>query len=264
MLRLTSYVFQLTANGERRGQLRGAMKKAIIVGASSGIGMELAKVLAAKDYIVGLAARRLEILSELQKELPAKSYTKRIDISQPAEAMSALGELINDMSGVDTMVICSGISIDNPGLDWDSEIMTLTVNVIGVTAMVNVAYNYFSEQGGGHIVGISSFKALRGGGKSPAYNASKAFLSNYLEGLRIKSNRLGNNIFVTDIRPGLVDTSMSGGGGRLFVAPVKKVAAQICRAMENKENIAYIPRRYSLIGCLMRNMPCCLYSKFKR
>jgi len=237
------------------------MKKAIIIGASSGIGRELAKVLSTRDYTIGLVARRLELLTDLQKELPVRTHIRRIDIAQTTEAMRLLSELIEEMEGADIIIICAAICIYNPDLNWQDEINTVNVDVVGVAAMVNVAFNYFSEKGSGHIVGISSFKALRGGGSSPAYNAAKAFLSNYLEGLRVNSSKLRKNIFITDIRPGLVDTSMTARRNSFFVAPVKIVASQICEAIENKETISYIPKRYNFIAYLMGNMPFCIYRR---
>jgi len=237
------------------------MKKAIIIGASSGIGKELARVLSTRDYIIGLAARRLDLLSELQKELQAETYVKMIDISRPDEAKLLLKQLIEEMKGTDIIILCSAICIYNPDLDWQSELDTINVNVIGVTAMTNVAYNYFCEKRSGHIVGISSFKALRGGGSSPAYNASKAFLSNYLEGLRINSVKQGNNVYITDIRPGLMDSSMTVQNNSFFVAPADKVAKQICNAIEIRKSIVYIPKRYYFIANVMKYTPFRIYSK---
>jgi short-subunit dehydrogenase len=237
------------------------MKKVVIIGASSGIGKELARVLSTGGATVGLAARRLELLSELRNELPAKTYIKRIDISQPLEAMRLLTELIQDMGGADIIIICAGISCHNPNLNWENEINIINTNVVGFTAMANVSFNYFCENGIGHIVGISSFRALRGGWSSPAYNASKAFVSNYLEGLRVKSIKLGKNIFITDIRPGLVETPMTGRKKSFLVATVDKVALQIIEAIENKKRIAYVTKRYRIIACMMKFMPFSIYSK---
>jgi len=88
------------------------MKKAIIIGASSGIGRELAKILYHNDYVLGLAARRYELLTQLQNELSADHDAipclRRIDISNQEEAMRQLTELINEMGGVDLIVISSG------------------------------------------------------------------------------------------------------------------------------------------------------------
>jgi short-subunit dehydrogenase len=237
------------------------MKKAIIIGASSGIGKELAKILSGRGYILGLAARRFPLLAEVQSELPERSYIKRLDIAEPVEAMQLLTGLIEEMQGADIVVICSAVCFYNPEINWQHEYTTVTTNVTGVTAMLNVAFNYFRQHGGGHIVGISSFKTLRGGSKSPAYNASKAFMSNYLEGLRFNAKKSHLNISVTDIRPGLVNTSMSLNKSSLFVISVETAAMQICKAIENKKQVAYIPMRYWLIAFLMQKMPFGLYRR---
>ncbi len=158
------------------------MKKAIVIGASSGIGKELAKVLSQNEYIVGLTGRRTELLTNLQSELPNASFVKRIDVSQTSEAIRLLDGLITEMNGVDLVIISAGVGFINAELEWQKEEATLNVNVSGFAAMANVAAAHFLRQGCGHLVGISSIAALRGSGDTPAYNASKAFVSNYLEG----------------------------------------------------------------------------------
>src|SRR4051794_40183403 len=112
-------------------------KKAIVIGASSGIGRELAAVMSRHGYAVGIAARRVELLHELQKELPTESYVKMVDVSRPVEAMAALRELISEMDGTDAVVVSAGISMHNPPLLWQSELDTIAVNVVGFTAMVD-------------------------------------------------------------------------------------------------------------------------------
>jgi short-subunit dehydrogenase len=136
------------------------MKKAIIIGASSGIGKELAKILSHENYVLGLAARRDALLQELQKELGTETYIKHIDLSKPEEAISRLRELIAEMNGVDLIIIASGIGFINHALDWDKERETIEVNVLGVTAMINVSLKYFIEKGSGQLAVISSIAAL--------------------------------------------------------------------------------------------------------
>jgi len=233
----------------------------IVIGASSGIGKEVAKFLSTKDWIVGLAARRINLLSEIQKELSARSYVKRIDLAQPNEAIKLLGELIEEMGGVDVIVLCSAVCFYNPDLNWQEEQDTVNIDVVGVTAVLNAAFNHFNKIGKGHIVGISSFKSLRGGGKSPAYNASKAFLSNYLEGLRINSRKWNRNVAITDIRPGFVTSSHSVGKRSMFVTPAETVALQIYKAIDGKKGVVYIPRWYWTVALLMRIMPFSIYCR---
>lgn len=234
-------------------------KKAIIIGASSGIGEALAKVLGCNGYAVGLAARRMELLQRLQKEIPTQTYVKRIDLTQPQEAISLLRELINELGGMDLIVLNSGINIHNINLAWEQESNIIDVNVLGFVAMSCAAVNYFLTQGSGHIVGISSIAGLRGSASCPAYSASKAFVSNYLEGLRYRLSR--SKIYVTDIRPGFVDTALIRGRNGLFwVAQPGQAAEQIYRAIRNKEKVAYITRRWGMIAWIMRALPGWIYS----
>lgn len=155
-------------------------KKAIIIGATSGIGMELSKIFSQNGYTVGLAGRRVHLLNGLKKELSNKSFVKMIDVSNTAEAINRFKELITEMEGVDIVVISSGVGYINRDLQWAQEKETIDVNVLGFTAMVNVAMHHFLSKGSGHLVGISSVAAIRGDGEAPAYNASKAFVSNYM------------------------------------------------------------------------------------
>lgn len=236
-------------------------KKAIIIGATSGIGKELARVLAADDYVVGIAGRRTHLLDELKEELHNKAFAKRIDLRDPENAMNQLNELIAEMGGVDLAVISSGVGFINHDLHWPPEKETIEVNVSGCTAMANVFMHHFLSKGIGHLTGISSVAAIRGDGSSPAYNASKAFISNYMQGLRKKVSKSGMPIVITDIKPGFVDTSMARGEGLFWVAPPQKAARQIYNAIKKKKRHAYITRRWRLIGWLLKIMPEFIYNK---
>lgn len=237
------------------------MRKAVIIGASSGIGEELAKIFSKEGYIIGLAARRIELLKVLQKKLETKTYIKYIDLCQVNDAMDNLNELIQEMEGIDLLIISSGIGYLNTNLNWKEEKETIDVNIIGFTAMVNVGLKHFLENGRGHIVGISSIAALRGSGQCPSYNASKAFVSNYLDGIRCKVNKMNANILITDIKPGLVDTAMAKGEGLFWVAPPEKAAKQIYQKIKHKKEMAYITKRWGIIAFLIKLMPNWLYYK---
>ncbi|MDP8260039.1 MAG: SDR family NAD(P)-dependent oxidoreductase [Candidatus Gygaella obscura] len=234
-------------------------KKAIIVGASSGIGAELSQQLSGLGYEVGLVARRTQLLEDIQKKLTNKSFIKTIDVFLIDDAVRKLRELINQMQQVDLIIINSGIWIANPDLKLESEIATINVNVCGFTAMVNVAVNYFISFGKGHIVGISSIAGLRGSGRSPAYNASKAFVSNYMAGLRQKLSK--TKISVTDIRPGLIDTPMvKGRTNNFWLQPVEKAVSQMIDAIENKKKVVYVTKRWQVIALITRLMPEIIYN----
>jgi short-subunit dehydrogenase len=237
------------------------MKKALIIGASSGIGKELAITLAKNGYEVGLMARRLELLDALQQQISTKTYVGHIDLSQASEAIDKMQQMIQEMGEVDLIIINSGTGFLNPELDWLKERQTLDVNVYGFCALAGVAFNCFSKQGHGHLVGISSIGALRGNHIAPAYNASKAFMSNYLEGLRKKAFKNRIQIIVTDIRPGFVDTDMAKGEGKFWVASPSKAAEQIYSAIQSKKSVAYITHRWCLIGWLLKIMPNWIYKR---
>lgn len=237
------------------------MKKAIVIGASSGIGKELAGILADSGYTLGLAARRQELLLAMQKELPSKVYIKRIDISNTDDAQNGLTELIAEMDGVDLVIISAGIGYLNAELDLSKELETVATNVQGFTVIANIAFHHFLDRGTGHLVGISSIAAIRGGAEAPAYNASKAYISNYLEGLAQKATKSGLAITVTDIKPGFIDTEMAKGEGLFWVASAPKAASQIYKAIERKKSQAFITKRWRLIGWILKTMPAWLYRR---
>jgi short-subunit dehydrogenase len=238
------------------------MKKAIIVGASSGIGKSLAQTLAGDGYRVGLAARRLPLLLDLQKEIGSQTLVKQIDVSKIPAATLLFSELIQEMDGVDLIIISAGTGFMNPELDWDKENETIAVNVTGFAAIANVAIHYFIKNGGGHLVNISSIAAIRGSGIAPAYNASKAFESNYMHGLRCKIDKSGLPITITDIQPGFVDTAMAQGDGLFWVASPEKAAKQIYQAIKAKKANAYITRRWRLFAWLLKLIPDSIYRRF--
>jgi short-subunit dehydrogenase len=230
-------------------------KKVIIIGASSGIGKELAKIFSEKDFTVGITARRVELLSQLAKELPGQSFIKRMDVSNTNEAIKILEQLIDEMHGADIIVINAGAGFINPELEWEKEKSTIDVNVTGFTAMATAAMKYFIKRGNGHLVGISSISAIRGSSHAPAYSASKAFMSHYLEAMRLKVLKMKIPVTVTDIQPGFVDTAMAKGDKLFWVAPARTAALQIYEAIQKKKSHAYITKRWRLIAWLLKLTP---------
>ena len=231
------------------------VKQAIVIGASSGIGRALAVRLAREGWAVGVAARRLPLLLELQAEIGRGASVRRMDVTDTARAMALLEAWIEELGGVDLVVLSAGTGHVNPDLAWDPEDETIAVNVRGFTAMANVALRYFVRRGSGHLVAISSLAALRGHGSAPAYNASKAFVSTYMDGLRHRVARLGLPIAITDIQPGFVDTAMAQGPHRFWVASPGQAAEQIRQAIRRRRTRAIVTRRWRLIAWLIRLTP---------
>lgn len=184
-----------------------------------------------------------------------------MDVSQPTDAMHRMSDLIQELQAVELVVISAGVGAINLELDWQKESEAIETNVVGFSAITNVVMRHFTQQRAGHLVGISSLAALRGSDASPAYYASKAFESNYLQGLRKKAAKLDLPITITDVQPGLVDTAMAQGEGLFWVAPVEKAAQQIYNAIIKKKHHVYVTKRWRLIAWLIKVMPNSLYNK---
>lgn len=231
------------------------MKKVIIIGATSGIGRELAKIYSCKGYLVGITGRRENLLEELKNENPDSYKIKSFDISVPFTNSKNLDELAGRLGGLDIIVINSGVGFPNETLDFKLEKDTFDINIIGVTEIADWSFNYFRKQGFGHIAVVSSIAGMRGGRFNPAYSASKAFQMNYCEGLRAKAAKLKIPVYVTDIRPGYVDTAMAKAPNKFWVAPPQKAAKQIYSALKSKKKIAYITRRWIIVAYIMKLLP---------
>jgi short-subunit dehydrogenase len=231
------------------------MKKAIIIGASSGIGKELARILVSDNYLVGITGRRTALLEELKKENAEKYFIKSFDISIPFESTKYIQELTDELGGLDLLIISSGTGNPNEELDFKIEKETIDTNISGVTEIADWVFNYFRKQGCGHLAIISSIAGLRGGRFAPAYSASKAFQINYAEGLRQKAKHLKIPITITDIRPGFVDTAMIKSETKFWVENPLKAAQQIYTALRKKKKIAYITKRWILIAYISKLIP---------
>jgi short-subunit dehydrogenase len=228
------------------------VKRAIIIGASSGIGRKLAVALAEEGYELGLAGRRTELLEELAGSLPTRGYVKTLDLNLPAESRQRMTELLDEMGDVELIIVNSGIGHHDP--DWHQELEVIAVNVTGFAAMANLAMDFFLRRGSGHLVGISSIAALRG--LRSAYSGSKAFVSTYLEGLRLKADGMRVDVHVTDVKPGFVDTPMTEGRKDMFwVASAELAARQIATAIKKKKRHVYVTRRWRLMAWLMKSLP---------
>jgi short-subunit dehydrogenase len=210
---------------------------------------------------VGLAARRLPLLLELQAEIGSSALVRQMDVSDTSCAMVQLEELIEELGGADLIVVNAGVGQLNPDLTWEPEDRTIAVNVRGFAAMVNVACRYFVRRGAGHLVSTSSISALRGGGRAPAYHASKAFVSSYMDGLRHRLARLGSPVVITDLQPGFVRTALAQGPHVFWAASPEQAAEQIWQAIRRRKKRAIITRRWRLIAWLMRLLPDAVYHR---
>lgn len=236
-------------------QLRLMNKKAIIVGASSGIGMEVARLLIADGWYLGVAARREEPLQELKATAPERVEIMTIDITQP-DAGEQLLSLISRLGGMDLYFHASGIGKQNRTLEADIELSTMDTNAVGFTRMIGAAYRYFAQQGEGHIAAITSIAGTKGLGPAPAYSATKALQATYLQALEQQSRQRNLDICFTDIRPGFVDTALLSGTFKypMLMKP-DAVARSIVHSIYRKRHVRVIDARYRVMTFFWRLIP---------
>jgi len=237
------------------------MKKAIIVGASSGMGRGIAELLANDGYRVAITGRRNELLTEIRNQNPEQFIISCFDVTTLEIVPAKLDELVRELGGLDLFFISAGGGDLNEELDFKVEKTMIDLNVAAFTQLADWAYRYFRNQGFGHLVAISSIAGIRGLRHAPAYNATKAYQVSYLEGLRQKSQYLRLPITVTDIRPGFVDTPNAKGEGRFWQASVKKASSQIYSAVISRRKVAYITKRWWLIAMILKIVPRFIYER---
>ena len=233
-------------------------KRAIIIGASSGIGLEVAKLLIAQGWTVGVAARRVELLQGI-----GAAAVERIDVTAN-DATEALQRLIAKTGGMDLFFYASGIGKQNRELKEDIELATMRTNGVGFTRMIGEAYRYFASRGGGHIAAITSIAGTKGLGPAPSYSATKALQNVYLQALEQQALSRKLNIRFTDIRPGFVNTALLSGNFHypMMLQP-EKVAKEIVFAINHKKHIRIIDWKYRVLTALWRRIPRWLWRRFR-
>lgn len=237
--------------------------KAIIVGASSGIGLEIAKQLLAEGWYLGIAARREEALLALKETAPDRIEVMTIDITH-SDASERLLSLIERLGGMDLYFHSSGIGKQNRTLEPDIELQTMETNAVGFTRMIGTAYRYFAERGKGHIAAITSIAGTKGLGPAPAYAATKALQSTYLQALEQQAHQRGLDIRFTDIRPGFVDTALLSGSFRypMMLHP-ESVARDIVNSIHKHRHVRIIDARYRVLTFFWRLVPNFIWRRLK-
>ena len=235
------------------------MKKIIIIGATSGIGRELARLYAGAGHLVGATGRRHELLYSLQVEYPNNIETECFDATG-RDMTDHLRSLVQKLEGLDMLIYNAGWGEPQEALDYAVDKATVDINVNGFLEAIHFGWRLFLAQGHGHLVTTSSIASIRGNRVSPAYSASKSFQSVYFEGLHIKTRKLQIPLYITDVQPGFVDTNMAKGI-RFWVAPADKAARQIVHAIEKKRWRVYITHRWWLIAKIFKWIPSWLYHR---
>ncbi|MBL6960560.1 MAG: SDR family NAD(P)-dependent oxidoreductase [Anaerolineales bacterium] len=242
-------------------------KRALIVGASSGIGAALAHRLADEGYQIALLARRGEMLDKITNEINKKHGQTRAlyyvhDVSDYGSVPGLFRRIMADLGGLDTFIFNTGISrsVGLKHFDFDKDRLTMEVNLIGALAWLNPVAEAFQSLQMGQIVGISSVAGERGRVGNPSYNTSKAALTCYLEALRNRLTRYGVNVLT--VKPGPVQTDLIKNAKKLFwVIPPEQAAKDIFKAMRKRKQEIYTPARWRWMMLIIRNIPSFIFRK---
>ena len=254
------------------------------MGATSGLGREIALELLKRGFIVGVCGRRLELLQEFEAEwkswllspaasgrvaagaagaaeiAPQRVFIRQIDITA-SDAPERLLGLVEEMGGMDMYIHSSGIGYKNMALDGRIERETVITNALGFTQMVDAAFDWFKERGGGHIAFISSVAGTKGLGAAPSYSATKRYQWIYAQALAQLSSMERYNISFTDIRPGFVATGFLGSSKYPLLLEKHYVAQKIVKAILARKRSVIIDYKYKILCLFWRMIPNWLWER---
>jgi decaprenylphospho-beta-D-erythro-pentofuranosid-2-ulose 2-reductase len=239
------------------------VSKAIVIGASSGIGEAIAKQLAQNGTQVAIIARRSSELERVAALVPNQMRCYPHDVTKVEEVPALFARIVEDLGGLDTIIYAAGVMppLEEGEYHFDKDHSMMQVNVVGAMAWINPAVARFEAARCGNIVGISSIAGERGRRGNPAYCTSKAALSTYLEALRNRCSRYGVN--VVTIKPGFVDTPMTRGVKNLFwLISAQEAAKQTIRLVQKGNSAsAFVPARWAAVAFAVRSIPSLLFRR---
>ncbi len=239
--------------------------RAVVVGASSGIGAALVRQLAGEGAHVAALARRAEELEALRAEAagsPGEVSVHVHDVCDTQAVGPLFEEVVRELGGLDLMIFAAGImpSVGRDEYNTGLDLSMLEVNLSGCVAWCNPTAHLFTTQRSGTIVGISSIAGARGRKGNPMYGTTKAAMDHYLEALR---NRLSDyGAHVCTIKPGYVATPMTADvEGMFWVISAETAAKRILRAARCRVNERYVPMRWGLVALVLRCIPSFLFKR---
>ena len=250
--------------GESASPDRFAARRAIVVGASSGMGAELVMLLAEQGWKVGALARREEQLNQLAAQCesaPGEVHVRAHDVLDQQDVCGAFEELVTQLGGLDLLIYAAGImpAVGRTEYDTQRDLQVMQVNFSGCVAWCNAAARLMGTQRSGTIGGISSIAGVRGRKGNPIYGTSKAAMDHYLEALRNRLSEVG--VHVCTIKPGFVETPMTQGLNLSGAIPAREAAQQILKAAKSKYSTRYVPLRWALVATLIRNIPSIIFKR---
>jgi len=242
-------------------------KTVFLTGASSGIGEALAVALAKKGAILGLLARREELLNDLAAKCVAVGGKARVfscDVVDPETVNSAAEKFRSEFGRIDIMIANAGIGGNDTATrayDPASVKKLIDINLLGAVNAIHAVLPQMVERGSGHLVAISSLAGFRGLPKSAAYSASKAGMTTFFESVRLDHAK--NNIAVTIIQPGFIETPLTSGRSNKmpFLMKLDDAIPHFISAIEKKKRFAAFPWQLALVVRAGKFMPSWLYDR---
>ena len=233
------------------------LKKAIVIGGTSGIGKGITDELLTNQYKVGITGIEKSLIESLQNSGKENLIIEYLDCITDDISVT-MTELIERLDGLDVLIFSAGIGNLNKNLGSKVENNANQLNVLAFTEIADWSYRYFKKQGHGHFVGISSVSGLFGSRVAPAYHAAKSYQIAYMEGLRQKASKdrkSGIAIYITDIRPGFVTTPLTEGKRLIWASTIETAGKQIYTFINKKTSIGYVSKRWQIVAIIIKILP---------
>lgn len=243
--------------------------KAIIIGATSGIGREIAFRLLREGWTAGLAGRRFDALQSVQDEFgKQRVHIAAMDVTRP-DATGALDGLLEESGSPDLFLYVSGVGYQNRELDLDKEIRTVRTNSEGMVRMVDHFINYVKahpgEYGGGRkarIAVVSSVAGTAGLGTAPAYSATKRMQGTYISALAQLSRMERIPVLFTEIRPGFIRTPLLDPGKHYpMTMTLERAVDHIMKGLGRGRRVVTFDWRFRLLVFFWRLIPRCIWER---
>jgi len=243
-------------------------KTIFLTGASSGIGEALAVALAKKGAVLGLVARRAELLNDLQSKcenVGSKSTALPCDVTDADALQAAANAFRREFGRIDVAIANAGIGGNNPetrNFEPAAVKKVIDINLLGAVNMIHAVLPSMKEQRSGHLVAISSLAGFRGLPKSAAYCASKAGMTAFFESVRLDVARDG--IDVTIVQPGFIKTPLTDGRAHRmpYLMELDDAIPLFISTIEKKKKFAAFPWQLATLVRSGKFMPAWLYDRF--
>lgn len=242
-------------------------KIVLLTGASSGIGKALALAMAERGAILGLVARREELLKTLKEKIEQNGGTVRYfecDVTEKEKLFEAAENLRNEFGKIDIMIANAGIGGNNKetrNLEADAVAKVININLLGAVNSVAAVLPNMLELKSGQLVAVSSLAGIRGLPKSAAYSASKAGMTAFFESVRLDVQHKG--VAITIIQPGFIKTPLTSGRASKmpFIMELEEAIPLFLSSIENQKKFAAFPWQLATFVKIGRIFPAWLYDK---